>query len=142
MGYFKYPSSTLSTVPHKSVSTTSISTTGTINKKEEEKMGLKIRKIKEMSMDEFKENEQGFDEIIFEIDKGKYEQHKKNYGFTTFCCSNESHTKFELTDDSIIQFLPKALLIKENKRKDLTSEISIPYDMIVKVEGVYYLKTE
>lgn len=101
-------------------------------KKEVEKMGLRIKKTDELTIDEFKENTKVYDEITIYLNKEKYETREKDYGTIPMNYYwGHSKDKKIILQEEVIEFFNKALVIDNNT--------SVPYDLIDKVIGVYYL---
>ena len=108
------------------------------HEKEVEKMGLRIKKSDEMSIDEFKENTKAYNTIKLIINKEKYDKVEKEYGAEPFETGYSDDGYEIILKDEIIEFKEKAITI------DLTvfKNKCIPYYFIDKVIGTYYIKTE
>lgn len=98
--------------------------------KEEQNMGLKIKKIDVLTIEGFKENTKAYDEIKINIDDDKLKKFEEEYGvydFTIYLC------KYVKIGDSVIEFLPKAL--------NVGGVHCVPYEFIENIECTYYLET-
>lgn len=97
-------------------------------------MALKIKKQDEMNIDEFKECMKAYDNVEIFLNGEKFNEIEKDYGHISlnYYGGVKSEMKIVLEHETI-EFLPKALFIG--------NQTSVPYELIDKVIGVYYLTT-
>lgn len=97
--------------------------------------GLRIKRNDELSIDEFKENTKAYEELKIFLDKELVDKHNREYGKLLFPYSTDTEGEYCIRIyDGIIEFLDKALFIDPNA--------SVPYELITKIVGTYYIKCE
>lgn len=97
-------------------------------------MKLRIKQTDELSIDEFKENPKAYESVKIILNKEAVNQWAKDYGSVNFDYHfSDSYYYLTFSESVVLEFLNKALI---------TDSTSIPYVLIDKVVGTYYLKCD